>query len=108
MEVMCMCQDLSSGNTEEKAQMTLQTFLTEETSTSTAIPVIQNVPAEDDPGGLSSDEHPVPQRTIITGENSPTKKRKRAEDADSKLLIAIKTQTPPQQRKEGVNAWLPH
>lgn len=76
IELMSICHGVSSDDGEDAAQETLKTCLIQETSDSTASPAYHSVPDEGHPAGLSDKEQPFLHNTIISGENSPAKKRK--------------------------------
>lgn len=75
---MSICQGLSSDNGEDVAQVTLIRHSMEETSDSTDS---HSFPDERHPVGLSGRQQPM--SVIISGENSPAKKRERDGADDS-------------------------
>ncbi|XP_044055454.1 homeodomain-interacting protein kinase 3-like isoform X2 [Siniperca chuatsi] len=99
VELMSVCQGLSSDDGEDVARATLKTSLIEETSNSTASPACHSVPDEGHPARLSGKEQPFLQSSSISGENSPAKKRKRDGVDDSECGNNPDT-TPAKKRRD--------
>ncbi|XP_056234602.1 uncharacterized protein LOC130170925 [Seriola aureovittata] len=106
-ELMSACEELSSDSM-DVAQMTLNASLTEESAHSPASPSNHTVPNEDNPAGSSDKPYCFLQRTIITWENSPYKRKRDDDDDDADAPAEDENRNSPDisPAKRGRSQWL--